>query len=117
MTPSGPGEARDVASVAARRVHEDIEQTLEARTRSFGTRAGRLEALFKDGLDAAWELMKHHPFASFAAVAVVGTAAAATFGATEVVFGSALALAAYKVLREGEPPMKVLEDLERTLLG
>jgi hypothetical protein len=99
-------------SFTAKQVHDDIERTLRSRGLSAATTVEKLEAMVKARGAAAWRLMKRHPFLACAAIAVGGTAAAATFGAAELWFGGALAFAAYKVLREGEPPLQVLAELE-----
>jgi hypothetical protein len=57
--------------------------------------------------------MKRHPFASTIALAVGITAVSALIGAAEVALGAAAAFAAYKVLREGEPPLQAIEEVER----
>jgi hypothetical protein len=116
-TPADREPKKDVTSVTAHQLHEDIEQTLETRAQPPETRVGRIEERLKGGAQALWDVMKRHPFVSFAALTVIGSATAAAVGAAELAFGGALALAAYKVLREGEPPMKALEEFERAFLG
>jgi hypothetical protein len=102
-------------SLTAKQVHEDIERTLGSRPARPETPAEKLEAALKDGGAAAWCVMKRHPFLSAAAIAFGAIALAAAIGAAELSFGGALAFAAYKVLREGEPPLPALEELEGRL--
>jgi hypothetical protein len=102
-------------SLTAKQVHDDIEQSLRCGPAVPETRAEKLEAMIKSGGAAAWRIMKRHPFLSMAAVAIGGIAAAATVGAAELWFGGALAFAAYKILREGEPPMRAIQELEGEL--
>lgn len=94
-----------------RRIHDDIQQMLQLRT-ARGQRHEALEEAVKARGAAAWHAMKRHPFLSMTAVAVCGVAAAASFGVAELAFGAALAVAAYKVLRDGEPPLQALQELE-----
>jgi hypothetical protein len=102
-------------SQTARQVHDDIEHTLEMRSAKQGTFAEKAEALAKGSGAALWRTMKRHPFLSVMALGAVGVSAAVAVGVAELAFGSALAIAAYKVLREGEPPLEVLARLERQL--
>lgn len=95
----------------ARRVHDDIQQMLKLRT-ARGHRHEALEHAVKARGAAAWLAMKRHPFVSMTAIGLCGVAAAASFGVAELAFGAALALATYKVLREGEPPLQALEEIE-----
>ncbi|HZU81323.1 MAG TPA: hypothetical protein VE987_00320 [Polyangiaceae bacterium] len=110
---TGEGASRhDGAGTTARQVHDDIEQTLQARSAK-GRVSERIEDALKSRGQRAWSFMKRHPLLSVIGVAVGGFAAAAEIGVAEVAFGSALAFAAYKVLREGEPPIQALEEAER----
>jgi hypothetical protein len=59
--------------------------------------------------------MKRHPFASTMVTAVAVTAVAGLVGAAEVALGATAAFAAYKVLREGEPPLQAIEEVERAV--
>jgi hypothetical protein len=102
----------NTTSVTARQVHDDIEQTLKSRSAAPETAVAKLEAAAKSVGATVWRFMKCHPFLSIAALATGGVMAASAVGAAELVFGGALAFAAYKILREGEPPMKVIEELE-----
>jgi hypothetical protein len=117
MTDTEHREPKDVTSPTARQLHEDIEQTLDNRGEPADTEARRWKGILKSGAHALWDVMKRHPFVSFATLTVIGTATAAAIGATELAFGGAVALAAYKILREGEPPMKALEEFERAFLS
>jgi hypothetical protein len=102
-------------SVTAKQVHDDIEQALGAQAARAETHAEKLEAKLKNGGALLSRTMKRHPFISMVALAFGGVAVATACGAAEIWFGGALAFAAYKVLREGEPPMRVLSELEREL--
>jgi hypothetical protein len=113
-----PPTTTNATSVTAKQVHDDIEQTLGvpgAPAAKSETQAEKLEARIKKGGAALWRTMKHHPFLSMAAIAVGGIVAASAVGAAEIWFGGVIAFAAYKVLREGEPPMRVLRELGREL--
>jgi len=112
---NGTTDAKQTTSMT-RLVHDDIEQTLGSRTAHGGV-AARIEGAVKGRGQAAWRAMKRHPFVTIAAVAVGGVAAAASVGVAELAFGGALAFAAYKVLREGEPPMEAIEQVERDVGG
>jgi hypothetical protein len=107
--------AMNATSATAKQVHDDIEQAFEAPPERVRKRAERFEEKLKSGGAAVWRVMKRHPFLAMAAIAVGGVAAASTVGAAEIWFGGALAFAAYKVLREGEPPMRVLQRLGKDL--
>ena len=115
MSPSevhkGDG-AREPIRATTRRIHDDIQQMLQLRT-ARGLRHEALEDAVKSRGAAVWRAMKRHPFLSMTAVGLCGVAAAATIGFAELAFGAALALGAYKVLREGEPPLQALEEIER----
>lgn len=100
----------------ARQVHDDIEQTLAIRSAKGGV-PKRIEDTAKDAGRSAWRLMKRHPFLAVFAVGVGGIALAAEIGVAELALGGALALAAYKVLREGEPPIKAFEEIGRRAAG
>lgn len=102
-------------SVTAKQVHDDIEQALGTPTARTETPAEKLEEKLKSGGAVLWRAMKRHPFLSMVAIAFGGVAAASAVGAAEIWFGGALAFAAYKVLREGEPPMRALTELGREL--
>jgi hypothetical protein len=104
----------NATSVTAKQVHDDIEQTLGTPVPA-ETAARRLEEKLKSGGSALWRTMKRHPFLSMVAIAVGGVAVASAVGAAEIWFGGAIAFAAYKVLREGEPPMRVLRELSKEL--
>jgi hypothetical protein len=97
-----------------RHIHDDIQQMLRLRT-ARGRRHEALEDAVKTRGAAAWRAMKRHPFLAMTALGLCGMAAAATFGVAELAFGAALALTAYKVLREGEPPLQALQEVEREL--
>jgi hypothetical protein len=97
-------------SATARQVHDDVEGTL--RPREPGA-AGRLQDRLKAAGGAVWQAAKRHPFLASATLGVTGAIGAVTIGATELAFAGALAFAAYKVLREGEPPLKAFAEVER----
>ena len=59
--------------------------------------------------------MKSYPFISVAALAVGATALASVVGVVELTFGAAVAYAAYKVLREGEPPLQAVQEIQQQL--
>jgi hypothetical protein len=119
MNPTAPqpgdGAPAHVRSTA-RRIHEDIQQALHLR-RARGARLEAIEEAVKTRGLAAWSAMKRHPFLTIAVLGACGVAAAAAVGVVELAFGTALALAAYKVLREGEPPMEALADVEHMMRG
>jgi hypothetical protein len=98
-------------SFTAKQMHDDIEQSLGSHA-PHGTRAEKLDARLKSGGTVIWRAMKRHPFLAMAALALGGVAAASAVGAAELLLGAAVAVAAYKVLREGEPPLKAIEELE-----
>jgi hypothetical protein len=100
----------------ARQVHDDIEQTLAIRSAT-GDASKRLEGAAKDAGRAAWRVMKRHPFLAVLAVGVGGIVVATEIGVAELALGGALALAAYKVLREGEPPIQAFEEIGRRVTG
>jgi hypothetical protein len=112
-----PGEthktdgSRAALHATARRIHDDIQQMLQLRT-ARGQKHEVLEDAVKARGAAVWRAMKRHPFLSMSVVGVCGIAAAASFGVAELAFGAALAIAAYKVLREGEPPLQALQEIE-----
>jgi hypothetical protein len=112
----GNGSATDTTNPTVRQVHDDIEQTLGSR-RARGARGEALEDACKRGGQRVWDAMKRHPFISMAAVGACGVAAASAVGVAELALGGVLALAAYKVLREGEPPIQALAEVERELRG
>ena len=117
MNPSEVHEgdgAREPVRATSRRIHDDIQQMLRLRT-ARGQRHEALEDAVKTRGAAVWRTMKRHPFLSMAALGVCGVAAATAVGFAELAFGTALALAAYKVLREGEPPLQALEEVEREM--
>jgi hypothetical protein len=97
----------------AQQLHDLIDQVLTSPVPHHGTLSDKLESVAKSAAQVAWRAMKRHPFLSIAAIAVGGVALAAELGVAELVFGSALALGAYKVLREGEPLFVALEEVER----
>lgn len=103
--------AREPVRATARRIHDDIQQMLQLRT-ARGQRHEALEDAVKARGAAVWRAMKRHPFLSMTALGLCGVAAAASIGVAELAFGAALALAAYKVLREGEPPLQALQEIE-----
>jgi hypothetical protein len=100
----------------ARQFHDDIEQTLGSRMARGAVREALENALKVRGL-IVWGAMKRHPFLAMLAIGTCGVAAAVTVGVAELAFGSALAFAAYKILREGEPPMKALSEIEYEMRG
>jgi hypothetical protein len=105
----------NATSATAKQVHDDIEQTLETPLPRVLTRGEKLEDRLRTGGAAVWSVMKRHPFLSMVAITIGGVAAASAVGAAEIWFGGVLAFAAYKVLREGEPPMHVLQRLGKEL--
>jgi hypothetical protein len=107
------GSAQNIESMA-RRIHNDIEQSLSSHS-AHGTKREELERALKTRALQVWNAMKRHPFVAIAAVGTCGVVAAVTLGVAEVAFGTAIAVAAYKVLREGEPPMQALLEIEREL--
>jgi hypothetical protein len=119
MSSTGPHRrdaAREPIRTATRRFHDDIQQALGAR-HARGARHEAIEDTVKLGGTRVWRAMKRHPFLTMAALGVCGVAAASAIGVGELVVGSVLAFAAYKVLREGEPPLQALEEAEREVLG
>ena len=106
---TGPG-------TTARQIHDDIEQTLGSRKARGAMREALENAVKVRGL-FVWGAMKRHPFFAMVAIGTCAVAAAATVGVAELAFGSVLAFAAYKVLREGEPPMKALSEAEHEMPG
>jgi hypothetical protein len=98
----------------ARQVHDDIESLLGPRPPPHSW-SGRIASSLKSGGERAWRVMKSHPFASVAALALGATAVASVVGVVELTFGAAVAYAAYKVLREGEPPLRAVQEVEREL--
>lgn len=113
MEPPSSIAATHDPSATARMVHEDLEHTFVSHSESDSV----LVHLAKSGGERVWRAMKRHPFVSVLAVAVSGTALAAAVGVAELTFGAALGYAAYKVLREGEPPLEAIEEVEREVLG
>jgi hypothetical protein len=105
------GSPSSVGSATARQVHDDIERTLGAAPGP-NTWSRQVGSLKTQG-QRAWRAMKRHPFLSVVAVAFVATAVADEVGVGELAFGAVVAFAAYKVLREGEPPLRALEEIER----
>jgi hypothetical protein len=119
MSSTGPHRgdvAREHIRTTARRLHDDIQQALGSR-HARGARHEAIERAVKRGGTHVWRAMKRHPFLTMAAIGACGVAAAATVGVGELVVGSVLAFAVYKVLREGEPPLQALEEAEREVLG
>jgi hypothetical protein len=102
----------NTTSLTAKQLHDDIEQILKSLEVSPEGIDETLEAAAKRYCTRVWCFMKRHPFLSMAALGAAGVAAASAVGAAELLFGGALAFAAYKILREGEPAMKVIEELE-----
>jgi hypothetical protein len=113
-TPQATNGSAEAIESMARRIHNDIEQSLSSHRARGAKREALEKALKTRGLEL-WNAMKRHPFLSIAAVGTCGVVAAASLGVAEVAFGVAIAVAAYKVLREGEPPMKALLEIEREL--
>ena len=113
MNSSRQGLALNDTSKTARQVHDDVEHTLGSRTSSADDLGGRLEDVAKRGGARVWCAMKRHPFLAASTLAVGGVALAMTVGAAELTLGTAFAFAVYKVLREGEPPIEAVEDIER----
>jgi hypothetical protein len=113
-TPQTTNGSAETIDTMARRIHNDIEQILSSHS-AHGTKREELERALKTRGLQVWKAMKRHPFLAIAAVGTCGVMAAVTFGMAEVAFGTAVAIAAYKVLREGEPPMKALLEVEREL--
>jgi hypothetical protein len=104
------------AGSTVRRIHDDIQQALHARA-ARGARHEALEEAIKSRGLRVWSAMKRHPFLTIAVIGACSVAAAATIGVAELAFGSALAIAAYKILREGEPPMQALAEVEQAMRG
>jgi hypothetical protein len=102
-------------SATAKQVHDDIEEALGTGPTRRETRTEAVGALLKNGGASVWRTMKRHPFLAMATVAVAGVALATSIGAAELWFGGALAFAAYKVLREGEPPVAVLREIGQVI--
>jgi Zn-dependent alcohol dehydrogenase len=113
MSASGPGH--DGVSHTVRQIHDDIEQTLDASTARGEGCALRLERAFKSGGGAVWNTMKRHPFAAVLVLGAAAVAVASAVGAAELAFGTAIAIAAYRVLREGEPPLQAFEEVVREI--
>jgi hypothetical protein len=107
-----PTHQANGGSATAKQVHDDVEESLRPRDREPGS-AGRLQDRLKTASGAVWQAAKRHPFLASAALGVAGAVGAVTIGATELAFAGALAFAAYKVLREGEPPLQALAEVER----
>lgn len=103
-----------VTNPTARQVHDDIEGML-GQSPHLHTRSGRVGHTLKSGGRRAWRTMKNHPFVSVAALAIGATAVATLVGVVELTFGAAVAYAAYKVLREGEPPLRAVQEVARDL--
>jgi hypothetical protein len=101
------------STVTARRLHDDIEHIFHPRRDVDGDRVVELENKAKELAESAWCAMKRHPFVSLLVIGAGGVALAASVGVGELAFGAALAIAAYKVLREGEPPIQAVEEVER----
>ena len=114
-TPQATNGSAESIPTMARRIHNDIEQSLSSHLARGARREAIEKALKSRGLEL-WNTMKRHPFLAIAAVGTCGVIAAATVGVAEVAFGAAIAVAAYKVLREGEPPMKALLEIEREVV-
>jgi hypothetical protein len=115
-TPQATNGSAESIPTMARRIHNDIEQSLSSHSAPRGTRLEALESTLKTRGLQIWKTMKRHPFLAIAAVGTCGVVAAVSLGVAEVAFGTAIAVAAYKVLREGEPPMQALLEVERELL-
>jgi hypothetical protein len=98
----------------ARQVHDDIESMFGPSPLPH-TWSGRVGSSLKSGGHRAWRTMKSHPFASVVAVAIGATAVATVVGVVELTFGAAVAYAAYKVLREGELPLRAVQEVAREL--
>jgi hypothetical protein len=121
MQPSGDassvtGGPSHVTSPTARQIHDDIERVLRV-VRAAASPSERIGCALKSGGQRTWRAMKRHPFLAVVAMGVGGIAAASAVGAAELTFGAVLAFAAYKVLREGEPPLQALEEVERVVRG
>jgi hypothetical protein len=99
----------------ARQVHDDIEGML-GRSPAAHTWSGRVGRSAKKNGQRAWHTMKRYPFLSVAAMAIGATALASVVGVVELTFGCAVAYATYKVLREGEPPLRAVQEVERELI-
>jgi hypothetical protein len=110
---ASPGRIH-VTKPTARQVHDDIESLLGSRPLPHGW-SGRVLGSLKSSGERAWRTMKAHPFVSVAALAIGATAAATLVGVVELTFGAAVGYAAYKVLREGEPPLRAVREVEREL--
>jgi len=113
MSASEPGH--DGVSHTVRQIHDDIDQTLDASTAKREGTAGRLERLCKSGGETLWNTMKRHPFASVLVLGAAAIGVASAVGAAELAFGTAIAIATYRVLREGEPPLQALSEVEREI--
>jgi aromatic ring-opening dioxygenase catalytic subunit (LigB family) len=107
----------DQGNPTARQFHKDIEDALAEKAHpKAAPLAAKLTRMAKCGGRAAWHFMKEHPFVSVLALGAAATLVAAQIGVAEITLGGAVAFAAYKVIREGEPPLKAIEqELERRL--
>lgn len=103
--------------VMARQLRADIDHVLRPREARGESVTDELERRARRGGLVAWRAMKRHPFVSVAVLGLGGVAAAAVVGAGELAFGVAVALAAYKVLREGEPPLQAIEEVAKEARG
>lgn len=113
MSTSDPAHNR--VSHAVKQIHDDIQQLLHVREPAGEGTTGRLERACKTRGEALWNGMKRHPFASVLVLGAAAIGVASAVGAAELAFGTAIAIAAYRVLREGEPPMQALAEAQREI--
>jgi hypothetical protein len=113
--PAREHERGTASAGTARQFHEDIENALRGRRAATNDRlSDQLRHKAKAGGRTVWRLAKRHPFVAVVLLGAAGTAAAAEIGVAELTLGGALAFAAYKVLRQGEPPLRAIEEVERS---
>lgn len=107
-------------SPTARQFHADVEAALTESGRVAFTEddtgkglAATVRRIAKRQGRSAWSFMKRHPFVSVLALGAATGALALEVGAAELTLAGAVAFAAYKVLREGEPPLQAIQEVER----
>lgn len=116
-TRCNPCSARSMADIqrpnTAQRLHQDIDYVVRKLDPTIAEQTDPIERTLKRHGRRTWHLMKRHPFVGATALAALGLGAAMTVGAAELMFAVGLAVAAYKVMREGEPPLEAMTEAQK----
>jgi hypothetical protein len=111
---NGHARSKDRAALATE-ISVRIDHLLTTRHAARGTFAAEVESVVKRQGGRLWMLMKRRPWVGVVVVSGGAFALADVLGAGELTIALILGYAAYRVLREGVPPTRAVEEAMKAM--